>query len=272
MIYTGKRNKRKMSWKSGFYGRDELRLTGIFHALGLSNQKLLRKKVGGEFSILEEILNLEYGIATHYLWVLGMEQPIDSVYPILLSCFHKNLFSVFTALDLTERGFYGSARPIMRHAFESLIIAKFCSTSTNKELFKKWESGMAIYLSKDVLKKVQHPNLYEIGRFWGLLCDYTHASTCAQQVHLGQDEKDLIWNVRLNLVFIKILLECNYHILGTHLITPTMKYNENRYGNKRRAEELRKKIYRLFIRSKKGMLKEPRMVISNFKRKWSLSC
>jgi hypothetical protein len=270
MIYLGKRKTRQMAWKSGFYGLDNIELTQIFHKLGLSNRKILRGKFNEEFSVLEETLNLEYEIAAHYLWVLGMEQPVDSVYPILFSCFHKNLFSVFTALDLTKKGFFGSARPIIRHAFEGLLIAKFCSTARNRELFRRWENGMAIFISKDVLRKVQHPDLNEIGRFWGLLCGYTHASTCAQQVHFGQDETDLIWNVGLNLVFIKILLECNYHVLGSHLITPSIKYTGNIYRNKKKAEELRKRIYRLFVRSKKGMLKAPRIVISDFKRKWSL--
>lgn len=101
---------------------------------GLSHNQF---SIQGEFpeSIrrLENTLNWQYELAAQYMWAQNM--PYSAVSPVtdvLNPCFHKTLISLSTAFFLTRHGLWGPARPLIRHAFESLVIAKFCSVDSKR--------------------------------------------------------------------------------------------------------------------------------------------
>jgi hypothetical protein len=62
---------------------------------------------------------------------------VNEVQRLLTPCFHKGLLSLYVAQSLTFEGLYGSARPLMRQAFEFLVIGKFCSAHRTSEVFDK---------------------------------------------------------------------------------------------------------------------------------------
>lgn len=189
---------------------------------------------------------------------------------ILFSTLHKNLIALHTSLKLTRLGLYGPARSMLRHAFEALLIAKFCAISEDTALFSKWKEGDIIYLTNGVLRKIQSPDTAAFTDLWGLLSDYTHATIYAQQVQLNvcttPDE------VPLNLVYLRILVDCQYHLLGSHLITPSMQYYRKRYRRKNTdlLPVIRAEMQRLLQESRSTLLELPRAIVKNYRATWKL--
>jgi hypothetical protein len=238
----------------------------MFERLSSDHRRVLRKEFAKDLSLVKEILNLEYKIASHYMWVFRVRLPV--IAPVLLSCFHKNLFAVYSSIDLTQRGFYGAARPNIRQAYEALVIAKYCSIRGDRSIFERWEKGQPIYLASQIFRKVKEPNVAELRDFWTQLCGFTHASIYAQQIDLSKRDDPGFVQTGSNLVFLKIVLECNYHILSRHLLTESVKYFARRYGGVELPAGLRRKIKNLLTDSKVGMLPKGKRVISTFRRRW----
>jgi hypothetical protein len=254
----------------GFYGGSDRSLTEIYKHFSLLHKKEINEKCKEQISLIKRLLNIEYEIASPYMRVFKMGLPAKGVYPLSFSCFHKNLFSIYAALDLTERGFHGPARPNMRHAYEALLITKYCSTAQNKSLFEKWMAGKPIHISREVFAEVVTPKTDTLREFWLLLCSYTHASKYAQQVHFAMYDEKPFYDVLLNFVFIRMLLECNYHILVSHLATSRIKYYVNYYGDSTLVSSAKRDIKKLFSKSRKEMLPLPKRTIADFKKKWIL--
>ena len=191
--------------------------------------------------------------------------------PLLFSLFHRNFFSYFSALKLTVNGLYMPARPLLRNIFESLMIAKFCNINDNVRVMKRWDSGEAVYFANSILKKIIIPDPKPFYDFWGLICEHTHATKSSSQLFLEFEKEDNIDGVSENLAIMNALLECNYHLLNTHLIAPRLSYMVKLYTTRNyKIPELRKKAHSQFKRNRKYLGLESIKLISTYKRKWQI--
>lgn len=117
-----------------------------------------------------------------------------------MSGFYKSLLSIYSAYDLNIKGQYGSARILLRHAFEYLLLAKYCSLSKNYILIKKWENGEDIYLGREIIPHLTESLQKRFKNFWKLLCQFTHASVYSQQVQIDAEKNEM--DINLNFSFI----------------------------------------------------------------------
>ncbi|MFT3814603.1 MAG: hypothetical protein QM740_14685 [Acidovorax sp.] len=226
---------------------------------------------GDEIDRLRLCMNGLYAMAAQFAWLFNAPHIAiqNQAAPLLFSTLHKNLIALHTSLKLTRLGLYGPARSMLRHAFEALLIAKFCAISEDAALFSKWKEGGIVYLTNGVLKKIQSPNTEAFTDFWGLLSGYAHATIYAQQVHLNVRETPN--EVPLNLAYLRILVDCQHHLLGSHLITPSMQYYSKRY--RRGADPLptiRAEMRQFLRESRSTLLELPRTIVKNYRATWKL--
>lgn len=73
---------------------------------------------------------------------------------LLFSSLYKSLLSLYVCHKLTTEGLFGLGRTHLRHVFESLMIAKFCSVDASTEVYDKWADGIDVYLTDAILKKL----------------------------------------------------------------------------------------------------------------------
>jgi hypothetical protein len=189
--------------------------------------------------------------------------------PIVLSAYWKNLFSLFAAFELNNKGLYGPARFLIRHSFEFLILAKYCAVKNDSSLVKKWEGGDPyISLSKHVFKKTKKPASDKLKAAWRLLCQFSHASVFSMQ--LGFEEYDgFDKNVEDTYVYIQIMLECNYHLLNACLVNREMHHLIGLYSPVKDAEakKARKDFKELIRKNKNQLPRQARSLINDYKLK-----
>jgi hypothetical protein len=112
----------------------------------------------------------------------------------------------------------------MRNVFEWLMTSKFSSISEDFSIIEKWHNDETIYFSNSILKKIKQPAFKLFYDFWSLLCEYSHATRISMQVLLNLEKAEDYDDIFFNLRIVNFLLECNYHLLNTHLITPEYDY------------------------------------------------
>lgn len=81
----------------------------------------------------------------------------------------------------------------------------------------------------------------------------------------------------VNLAFIKALLECNYHLLTAHLITPELNYSVKFYTTHvepkirdYRIPQLREAARNQFRKNREILGPESVKLITAYKRKWEI--
>lgn len=197
------------------------------------NRKELTKLFQEESASIVETINDIYLIASGYLWVIYGDPcaQVSPVQKVLFPCFHQSLLGVYASHDLTMSGLWGLARPHLRHAFESLMIAKYCSVNPSSDVFDRWIDGVEIYFGNAVLKKLSHPDPVEFKVLWALLSDWSHSTIHAGQPYLELKGTDS--EAGLNFGIIEVLLQCLYHLLVSHIVTPSVRY----YGDQHRDDD-----------------------------------
>jgi len=232
-------------------------------------QKIQGSKVNNQFALIVNLLNLQYDFALIYWSVAAMVVHYETgLLSVMVSAFYKNLFAFYAAVELTQKGLYGPARPILRYIFESLMIAKFCSVSRNQDLIQKWHNEEHIGLSNEVINKIKTPDNSGLKKFLRPLNSFTHATRSAQQILFNVDEN---WNeIYLNTILLKVLLECNYHVLNRHIVNPSAIYYVKEYGENLHdhAVKLKKELREKFSASRKDMPKEYKEVVRSFTQTW----
>lgn len=251
------------------YRRDGPPFMELVEQIENANVIAVMEEHRSEIELLQEGLNDLYAMASQFAWLLNAPH---IAYPgqapvVIFSTFHKNLIALYSSLKLTRSGLFGPARSMLRHAYEALIVAKFCSVSESTRVYEKWKDGDVVYFTNSVLKKIAHPSTEAFAEFWELMSGYSHATIYAQQITLnvGATPKE----VPLNLVYIRILLECQYHLLTGHLVTPSMRYYAKRY---RRgpdpAPALRARMKSVLDATRSSLLNRPREIIRNYRAAW----
>ena len=100
------------------------------------------------------------------------------------------------------------------------------------------------------------------------MSSYSHATIYAQQV--GLNTASAPNEVPLNFVYLKTLLDCQYHLITSHLVTPSMRYYERLHADEGDVSRLKQKMKALLVESRQGLLKRPREVIRNYRATWEL--
>ncbi|HCK64704.1 MAG TPA: hypothetical protein DHW49_00430 [Anaerolineae bacterium] len=236
-----------------------------------NQEKIAQSESNADFVLIEELLNLQYDFASIYLSIAAHFVDYEyGLFPILSSAFYKNMFAFYASTELTKKGLYGPARSILRYIFESITIAKFCSVSRNQNLIQKWINEDHIGLSNDVINKIKSPDNSNLKKFLKPLNSFSHHTRSAQQVSFNIDEN---WGeLDFNIDLLKVLLECNYHVLNVHIVNNSAIYYVKAYDRDETQHEkgksLKKDLRTKFSLSKKNLPSEYKYVIRDFIRKW----
>jgi hypothetical protein len=230
------------------------------------NYKYCHEKFQELIRLIHEIFDCQQNIFNSHFWTqLGDFHKPNENKIILNASYYKNTMSFVSSTEMTLRGFYGSARIILRQIFEFLIIGKYSSISEDSGFTKHWIQGGQINIGRQILNKLKKPNTAEFNALYEALCNYNHATPYAQQIGLSFERNQS--EIQLNLVVILALLECNYHLLNTHYIDSTMRY----YGLAYQGEEVKnnkKKLKELFASNRKYLGKPSLAVIKDYKSTW----
>jgi hypothetical protein len=235
------------------------------------NRALILEAYSDDCARIRNILELEYRIACHFFWIVNGIAYADviPVYGLLQRTFAGNLVAVNSAFELTLDGLYSNARPLMRQAYEGAMISKLCSLDPNTDVYDRWLDGEHIVFSRDILHRIRTPAVDEFKLLWQCLSGDTHWSSYSGQPDFANDPA--VRAAILNLIFSNMLLEANYHLLCSHLITSSMRYYQQSWFPDAKLREDRKKLKSLFSKGKiSGMGKGARAFIRDFRSKWTL--
>jgi hypothetical protein len=253
------------------YARDSAPFGRIVEHGRNHNRKYLRKEFGVEFRALRVALDDLYARATEHLPLLQTEpylRPAES-WRVVAPCFHLSLTSLYVAVSLTEDGLHGFAFAHIRHAFEALVIAKYCAVNPESDVFDRWVDGMDLYFSNSVLKKVKAPDPSEIRVLWKTLCEKSHATIWSGQEDLAIDAR--LPDIGFNLAVVGILVRWTSHLYSGHFVTPSMVYYGKRFRRTKRSELAAKRLRSFFVRQHRSLTVEGRKLVSEYVLKWQLA-
>lgn len=235
------------------------------------NRSLISSTYRVDCQRIPRILELEYRIASHYFWmeIPNLGADVSPVFGLLQRSFAANLIAINSAFELTLDGLYANARPIMRQAYEGLMIAKFCSLNPASDVCDRWLDGEQIYFTRDILHRIDAPSPHEFACVWKDLSGCTHSSAFTGQPDLAN--KPVVEAAPLNFIFAQMLLEANYHLLCTHLITGSMRYYQRYLPPSDELKRHRLELQSLFSKRKiPRMAQVARNFIRKFRAKWVL--
>ncbi len=244
-------------------------LSDVFRKTKVRNEALLSQSFAEDSGLIVATLDDVYRVACFHLWVIWHERhaTVSPVQDVLFPCFHKSLLSLCTSHDLTMAGLWGPARPHLRHAFESLMIAKFSATDPSSDIFDRWIDGVELYFANAVLKKIRHPPTDEFLNVWAVLSTWSHATVYAMQPTLGLTEAEL--QVTLNLAITGVLIQWAYHLLNTKIITKSVRYYAGRYGGPEDSATARR-LRLAFTRQNVRLSRPARRLIRDFRSTWKV--
>jgi hypothetical protein len=236
------------------------------------NRSLILSAFSEHYSRLREIIDIEYRIASNFFWLVNGwgDAAVNPVYSLLQRTFAGNLVAINSAIELTVDGAYSNARPLMRQVYEGTMIAKLCSVNPSLDVYDRWLDGEHIVFTADILRRIAKPDVEEFKVFWKCLSGDTHASSNSGQA--DYQNQPVVSAAPLNFIFAQILLEANYHLLSSHLVTPSMRYYQKAFVPNPDLEVDQRKLKSLF--SKKNirlMGKSARQLIRDFRSKWTLA-
>jgi hypothetical protein len=234
------------------------------------NRTELAKAYGTESAAVTSALDALHAFAGFHLWAITgwIDARPHPAHDLLFACFHKALLSLYTAHELTLDGLYGLARPHLRHAFESAMIAKLCAVDPDSDVFDRWIDGIDLYFTNGVLKRLRQPDTTEFSSTWSLMCQWSHATVYAAQLSLDVETTEE--EAGLNIAFIGVLLHCLHHLLNTHILTPTVKYYAQRYGTSARGTEARAQLKNALAVLSPRFGPGSRRLVRDYKATWQL--
>lgn len=236
------------------------------------NRSLIRSNFGAMCERIEQIIELEYRIATHFLWIaerVGFVS-VNPANDVLQHTFKANLILVRSAYELTLNGAYSNARPLMRQAYEGAMIAKICSIDPGTHVYDRWLDGEHILFTSDVLARITSPSTKEFKEFWHCLSTTTHATQACGQPDINNIPATN--EAPLNFIFLHMLLEANYHLLCGHIITSSITNLQRNYFPNGNLSSDRQSLRTLFREGKAHWMSEcARNFIRDFRSNWVLS-
>jgi len=245
-------------------------LTKMIRTARNFNRKELNAYCGKELKVLLVSIDDLWTIMSRYTWVIygwpdARPSPVQNV---LFPCLWKSMLSLYACQHLTTEGLFGVARPHLRHVFESLLIAKFCSANPSSDVYDRWIDGVDIYFTNAILKKISRPSTEEFSQLWKLLCQWSHATAFAGQA--GMKFEEAKEGTVINIGLCEVFLQWSYHLIYRHMVTSTVRYYADRYTQNKRAEKARARLTRSFEKSRKYLGAGSLRLIRDFRSTWTL--
>jgi hypothetical protein len=237
------------------------------------NRSLILSVFSEHYDRLRNIIELEYQIACNYFWIVNgcCYAEVNPAYPLLMRTFAGSLVAINSAVELTVDGAYSNALPLMRQVYEGTMIAKLCSLAPSLDVFDRWLDGEYVVFTTDVLRRISKPDVAEFKRFWQCLSGVTHASYYSGQA--DYENESVVNAAPTNFIFAQMLLEANYHLLCSHLITQSMRYYQKAFTPDPQLEINRKKLKELLCKKNIAFMAESgRRFIRDFRSTWTLTC
>ena len=189
------------------------------------NEAAIEAELGIWIGNLYELLDLLLVVHAGHIGFLMKGDPYlvnIPEFPLLpASAFHHVRVSLLAALTLTSHGMYSAARPVLRQAFEYLLLGKHYLLTADEGLLRDWWKGHQIDAVQNVIKKLNQRERKGLRRFWRDLCGFTHATRASLQLDLAWEPHAL--DIKLNLVFIRMLAECVHHLANACLVPRSVK-------------------------------------------------
>lgn len=258
-----------------FLNNDEGFNTSFFQNLNSLRQQnrefLYETNLSENIETVISLLDLQYQIGLQFIPFAGLTNYEDSIQSIVLATFHKNLLSLYSSIQLTVDGLYGSGRVLLRYVFESLMISKFCALNHDTRVFNEWSKGNTIYFTNMILKKIEKPNVEQFKEFWGILNDLAHFTKRSQQLSLNVQNlsnfKEVYWNLSIHRIF----LECNYHLINAFFInTSSIRHFTSLYSEVDKINSLKTQIKDTLSNSRKEMSPTAKKFARNYTLKWTI--
>jgi hypothetical protein len=238
------------------------------------NRTLIRNQWRAPLQTTHDFLDAQYLFASQVVGFLSLDAATFSghgqeVVPAA-AAFHKNLFHLYAALDLTQRGMIGPARVLFRVMFEALYLGKFSLVTGDVKLVKKWLEGEPISVVADVFRRIARPTIVEGRTFWSAACAAVHATVFSGQPHPHYDR--LRQEVGSNIAILLGLLLCSHHLLGQHLLTKRTWYYYRRYFREAtaRMEQRRARCNKLAARARRFLSSSARQLVREYTATWQV--
>lgn len=231
-------------------------------------------KVNDDFGIqienIRSILDLEENMLATYYAIAHLDGKILKEFTqMAITIISKNIDYIYVSFELTQIGQYAAARTIFRNIYESLVILKTVSISSNQQLLSDWMNGKDINMRKKIFEKIYYPQSEAMRILWGDLCRFCHGTVFSRQQ--SHDYNKIKTAVEYNFVVIEMLLYMNYHVLNRYVFSDNMKAMVDRnictfedMNTKEKREALRLKLKE----SKRSLSKEPQKVLNDFSKIW----
>lgn len=244
---------------------------GTYRRLWRANARAAARVMGDRLTLVESMFDAYAGIERHFHWVASKSEEfthIRSPVKCAMTLCYKSSLAIFSAYELTRHGFYGSAGPLLRQSYEGLLIGKYCCLAKTRSLHDRWIGGEPVFVGRDVLRKIRDPNPEPLHHLWQDLCEISHSSIYFQQVALEFGQNAFM--VGGAFVFIMMLLECTYHLLGSYVMTSTTRHYAQSYGKAQDIPALVKKLKCCFRKSREDLAPGAVRAVCCYKRKWTL--
>lgn len=232
------------------------------------NRQLVLAHFAEESNALMEAIDNLYFRATEHIPLMYtlLDVRAHDALAVLVPCFHHTLLSLHVSHSLTAEGLYGPAHAHLRHAFEALIIAKFCSVNPDADVYDRWVDGVELYFTNSVLKRISSPQLSETKELWKLLCDKSHATIWSGQPDLQLETRRA--DVRFNFAIIGVLVRWASHLYSGHILTPTAAYYGRRYRRNAKTTQAQERLRKFFTWHRHYLAESSRALIREYTRKW----
>lgn len=169
---------------------------------------------------------------------------------------------------MLNQGLFGAARPLIRHAFESYVLAKFFIVAEDETLALRWQRAELYVLGREVFRKIRSPDIQSLRTFWGTLSDHAHASILSLQATVDIADPDHRFALEETVAEMEIVLQCGFHVLNSHLITRSMAWHSAYYRKNDRIPEIRREIRQVFKEASFTFNSRARSLIRTFRSTW----
>ncbi len=227
-----------------------------------------QKEFGRKIDILSKLIEHETKLSGIYFHQCLTKEVIGISYRenrVLNNTVANQPYRSISILMLTRKSLYGSARPILRQFFESLIIAKYAEYDS--KLAKAWHEqnestnpSRQVSIGRDVLNSLSRKGkaVEALRETWRNLCATSHATRSSQQVlrvpnpsKPNEFEEYLqlstyFPNTEYSLDLLFLMLAMNYHLIREFLATKASGWwfgdVNDAYGSYKRERLLNSRI------------------------------
>jgi hypothetical protein len=234
-----------------------------------ANRQQIRRWYKSPIIRIERILDLHYAFACQHVWTFSVTRSDPTALEKLqFSAVHKNHLALFAISEMTQAGFFGPVRPLLRQVFEAQLIAKFAVVAEDWLVAAKWADDKHIPIPRMILSRIQRPSVRPLTDFWNVLHRYVHASPSSQQVSLYADDNK--GEIGLDLMFMTLLVHNQTHFLTQHAFSEASRRIAARYGSVTAIRNIRLKLRSLLAANRIHFSDEGKALVRAYQARWTI--